>query len=101
MPHTNQPLFLARRSYRRRRMMDAVRVLPLFGTVLLMIPLLWRPAETTEADTAHGVVYLFAIWALLIVSAFGLARGLAPALLVDEEPVGPDGSAAAADAEAG
>ncbi|MDP1670141.1 MAG: hypothetical protein Q8Q63_10495 [Phaeovulum sp.] len=89
MPHT-QPLFLARRSYRRRRMMDAVRLLPGFGAVLIMLPLLWRTAETPEPDTAEGLVYLFAVWVLLIAAAFALSRGLAPALLVPEEPVSPE-----------
>ncbi len=88
MPQT-QPLFLARRSYRRRRMMDAVRLLPAFGTVLLLLPLLWRPAETPEPDTARGLIYLFTIWVVLILAALALSRGLAPALLDPEEPVRP------------
>lgn len=98
MPHAGQPLFLARRSYRRRRMMDAVRLLPALGAVLLMLPLLWRPAESAEPDTAHGMIYLFAVWVLLILAALALARGLGPALLLEEESVGPD---VATDAEAG
>ncbi len=88
MPQT-QPLFLARRSYRRRRMMDAVRLLPFFGTVLLLLPLLWRPAETPEPDTARGVIYLFTTWVVLIIAALVLSRGLAPGLLDAEEPVSP------------
>ncbi|MBW6505675.1 MAG: hypothetical protein K0B00_02865 [Rhodobacteraceae bacterium] len=99
MPH-NQPLFLARRSYRRRRMMDAVRLLPAFGAVLLMLPLLWQPADTPEPDTAHGLVYLFAVWLVLIVAALSLSRGLAPALLAPEEPVSP-GTEADAGGEGG
>jgi hypothetical protein len=98
MPQLGQPLFLARRSYRRRRMMDAVRLLPALGAVLLMMPLLWHPADTAEPDTAHGMIYLFAVWVLLIVAAFALARALAPALLLEEESVGPE---AGAEAEAG
>jgi hypothetical protein len=40
MPDTR--LFLERRSYRRRRMMDAVRILPLLCTLLfLVVPLMW------------------------------------------------------------
>jgi hypothetical protein len=89
MPHTSHPLFLARRSYRRRRMMDAARMMPVLGAVLLMVPLLWRTAETPEPDTARGAIYLFAVWTVLIVAAWGLSRGLAPALLAEEEPVGP------------
>lgn len=101
MPQT-QPLFLARRSYRRRRMMDAVRLLPAFGGAALMLPLLWRPAESPEPDTAHGLVYLFVVWVVLIAAALALSRGLAPALLAPEEPVRPGADEDAdADSKAG
>ncbi len=83
MPNARQPLFLARQSYRRRRMMDAARLLPVLGSVLFMMPVLWRPAETPLADTGPGAVYLFAIWALLIGSAVVLGPALAPPV-VDE-----------------
>jgi len=83
MPQSGAPLFLARRSYRRRRMMDGARMLPVMGAVLLMLPALWAPAESAAPDTGRGGIYLFVIWAGLIAAALGLARGLAPAL--DEE----------------
>ncbi|MCB1401104.1 MAG: hypothetical protein KDJ82_15350 [Rhodobacteraceae bacterium] len=89
MPNARQPLFLARQSYRRRRMMDAARLLPVLGSVLFMMPVLWRPAETPLADTGPGAVYLFAIWALLIGSAVVLARALAPAMEDEDEGGGP------------
>ncbi|WP_343079509.1 hypothetical protein [Ostreiculturibacter nitratireducens] len=73
-----QPLFLARQKYRRRRMMDASRLLPVIGFFLFLLPILWRPAETAEADTARGEVYVFSIWFGLIFVAFLLARWLAP-----------------------
>ena len=80
MPARSTPLFLARRSYRRRRVMDAARLLPVVGGFLVALPILWRPAETPGGETAQGVVYLFTVWALLIVAALVLARRLAPAL---------------------
>lgn len=73
-----RPLFLARQSYRRRRMMDASRLLPFLGFFLFLLPILWHPAETAEADTARGEVYVFAVWFGLILAAFILARWLAP-----------------------
>ena len=88
MPRTTTPLFLARRSYRRRRLMDAARLLPLLGLVLILLPGLWHPADTSRPDTAHGLIYLFVIWALLVVAAAALARGLAPALNAEEEAEG-------------
>jgi hypothetical protein len=72
------PLFLARNSYRRRRLTDAARMLPLVGMVLFFIPILWQPATTPGDETAEGGVYLFAVWLGLIVAAFVLARALAP-----------------------
>lgn len=83
MPTSGAPLFLARRSYRRRRMMDGARMLPLLGAVLFLLPALWSPAESPAPDTGRGGIYLFVVWAGLVAAALGLARGLAPAL--DEE----------------
>lgn len=88
MPGSGTPLFLARRSYRRRRIMDAARLLPLVGLVLFLLPMLWHPGETPVPDTARGMIYLFAVWAGLILAAAALARGLAPALDAEEEAEG-------------
>jgi hypothetical protein len=92
MAKAGQPLFLARRAYRRRRLMDAARLLPLLGAVLFAIPMLWHPADSVEPDTARGVTYLFAVWFLLILAAAALSRGLRPTLEDDsaeERPEGP------------
>lgn len=88
MPQTGQPLFLARRSYRRRRLMDAARLLPVLGVVLILLPGLWHPAETVAPDTGRGGLYLFAVWIGLILAAFLTARGLGPVLDVEELPEG-------------
>ncbi len=92
MPQGGQPVFLARRAYRRRRMMDAVRLLPVLGTVLLLLPGIWAPAESARPDTGRGAVYLFTVWAGLAAAAFALARGLGPALDEAEraEPAAPE-----------
>lgn len=74
MTRPGAPLFLARKSYRRRRMMDAARLLPLAGLFALMLPILWQPQLSPEPDTSFGLVYVFCVWALLIVAARGLAR---------------------------
>lgn len=71
-----QPLYLARRVYRRRRLIDAGRLLPFAGVVLFAIAMLWTPATQPEAVTARQGLYLFAIWALLIIAAWALARRL-------------------------
>ncbi|MEX1660438.1 hypothetical protein [uncultured Thioclava sp.] len=86
MPQPGQPLFLARRSYRRRRLMDAARLLPVLGVVMFALPGLWHPAETLTPDTGRGGLYLFAVWIALIFAAFLIARGLSPVLDAEEMP---------------
>jgi peptidoglycan/LPS O-acetylase OafA/YrhL len=66
------PLFLARAVYRRRRLRDAARLLPVLGLLLLLLPGLGR--ETGSG--ARDAVYLFAIWAALILAAAVLAPRL-------------------------
>lgn len=67
------PLFLARAVYRRRRLRDAARLLPLIGALLLMLPALGR----VNAGGARDAIYVFVVWALLILAAAVLAPGLA------------------------
>jgi len=73
------PIFLERRTYRRRRIIDAIRVLPLFGTALFMLPLLWPTAQGEEATGIPAVsmsdilVYVFGAWAVLIAAIVGLS----------------------------
>ena len=75
MRRPKQPLFLARAPYRRRRLRDAARLLPVLGAFLLLLPLLWAPAAGLSLSSAD-VVYFFGVWLLLI----GLAAAFAPGL---------------------
>ncbi|MBK0329129.1 hypothetical protein I5535_17775 [Rhodobacteraceae bacterium F11138] len=69
-------VFLERQSYRRRRLMDAARLLPMLGGVLFALPLLWPVAspgpdavdtgQTVPMSTA--IVYIFLAWSGLIAS---------------------------------
>ncbi len=74
MNDRQEPLFLARRSYRRRRVMDAARVLPWVGLVLFLLPVAWG-AEAVPG-TARVGLYVFGIWAGLIVASALLSRRL-------------------------
>ncbi|EEE37241.1 hypothetical protein RKLH11_1077 [Rhodobacteraceae bacterium KLH11] len=70
-------LFLERQSYRRRRLVDAARLLPFLGAGLLALPLLW-PDETDGAEAlplSSAMFYIFACWGLLILISlvFGFA----------------------------
>lgn len=76
------PLFLERRSYRFRRMMDAVRMLPFMVLAFWMVPLLWPVAmpdaplaadQDIAADVvpmSHAARYVFGVWIGAILLAF-------------------------------
>lgn len=84
MPGRDKPLFLARQGYRRRRIIDAARLLPIFGTVLFLVPILWDLAGPQEPGTeaapqlAERGIYLFTVWAGLVISAAALSSRLRP-----------------------
>jgi len=71
------PVFLERRSYRQRRLMDAARLLPVLGMLLWLIPLLWPqrdPAgEVAAVSTSVAVLYIFGVWILLALIALFLS----------------------------
>ena len=79
-------VFLEQETYRRRRVMDAARLLPLLGVALFALPLLWpKPGdpggEGTSVTMSSAVLYIFGVWALLIILSFmfGLkSRGWGP-----------------------
>ena len=74
MSDGRRPVFLERQVYRRRRLMDGARILPVAGLVAMLLPVLW--AGSGEATTAREAIYLFGIWFLLILAAFLLSRPL-------------------------
>ncbi|MEM1073616.1 MAG: hypothetical protein AAGI36_04150 [Pseudomonadota bacterium] len=64
------PVFLERGSYRRRRMIDALRLIVMFGVCLWMIPVLWPsgPSEGAEGVVlSRALFYVFGVWIVLIV----------------------------------
>lgn len=68
-----RPIFLERESYRRRRLGDAAKLSPVLGGVLFLVPVLWAGV----GSTAGGLVYLFGVWAIMIVLMMLLSRRLA------------------------
>ena|SRR6056297_1631008 len=79
MPATPKPLFVARQSYRRRRLIDAARALPVLGALLFALPILWsRPSLPEEARVglAERGLYIFAVWLLLVAAAALVSRPL-------------------------
>lgn len=69
----DRPLFLERASFRRRRLGDAARVLPITAAALILVPVWWLPATVSFAG---GAVWLFGLWAALILAIWALHRGL-------------------------
>ncbi|MDK3017574.1 hypothetical protein [Pseudodonghicola flavimaris] len=87
------PVFLERQSYRRRRLLDAARLLPVLGALLFAVPLLWpQGGAAGTPSTSAAIRYIFIVWGLLILCTllFGLlTRGWSgPA-----DPVGPGAEA--------
>lgn len=70
-------LFLERSTYRRRRLGDAARLLPVFGALALGLPMLWPVAAPKEDRVAmsDAMLYIFGVWVVLILAAalFGRA----------------------------
>ena len=72
------PVFLERQTYRRRRLLDAARLLPFLGAVLFAVPLLWPTSAAKHTASAqpdplpmsHAVIYIFLAWAGLIALSF-------------------------------
>lgn len=85
MPETRQPLFVARRIYRQRRLQDMTRILPCMGGLLFLLPLLW-PRDPGTTSSAGAGLYIFAAWFALICVAFALARPLR-AIVEEDRPV--------------
>lgn len=75
MRRPKRPLFLARAPYRRRRLRDAARLLPVLGMFLLLLPLLWTP-DAGVALRSGDVIYFFGVWFTLICLAAAFAPGL-------------------------
>jgi len=72
--------FLPQDGFRRRRLADAARVLPVVGGVLMMIPMLWGASDGGEveaAKTSNAAIYVFLVWGGVILIAAILAPYLA------------------------
>ncbi|SNR27020.1 hypothetical protein [Paracoccus sediminis] len=90
----DRPLFLERASFRRRRLGDAARVLPVLAAALILVPVWWMPGQVSFAG---GAVWLFGLWAALIAAIWALHRALrradAATLRASRDIAGDDGHA--------
>jgi len=76
-----EPIFLARQSYRRRRLGDAAKLLPVVGAILLLMPIL----SGGVTRTSGGLLYIFAVWAILIILNALVSRRLVQSISESEE----------------
>lgn len=79
-PRPRSPEFLERHTYRLRRLMDAARLLPVFGMILLLLPLMRHGGDGAPPRVAQEAVYLFMVWIVLVLVAFVMSLGLRRAL---------------------
>jgi len=79
------PIFLARQSYRRRRLGDAAKLIPVVGAILLLMPIIWGGA----ARTSGGLLYIFTVWAILIVLIALISRRLVQNIPESDDPDAP------------
>ncbi|MFK7745105.1 MAG: hypothetical protein AB8B47_08620 [Roseobacter sp.] len=69
MARAPQKLFVERSTYRRRRLMDAVKLIVILGMCLWIMPVLWPTGDVTGRDTvsmSNALYYVFGVWVALI-----------------------------------
>lgn len=86
-------LFLERSTYRRNRLQDAARLLPVLGLVLIFGPIFIGGAAPEDATPgiSASMIYYFGIWFLLIVLTALVSRALMAGPLERPEPPSEDG----------
>ncbi len=95
---TRRRLFLERRTYRRNRLQDAARLLPILGIILIFTPIFIRDTGAVPEGEAPGIaqwlVYFFVVWLGLIALTAFVSRALTKA----DPPVPEDGPTEVKDA---
>ena len=70
------PQFLERQSYKQRRLIDMIKVLPLVGGLLWATPMLWRNGDDGDVKTSSAIIFVFLVWIALVTLSSFLARTL-------------------------
>ncbi|MFY0679493.1 MAG: hypothetical protein JXR13_02855 [Thalassovita sp.] len=65
MSKRTNPIFLERRGYRLRRVMDAAKLLPILGGALWAVPILWSSEPGQTVTTSRAMLYIFVVWIVL------------------------------------
>ena len=70
IPRGETGIFLERQRYRQRRLIDGLRLVPVLGAWLFMLPLLWPVADAGAAKSmSSALVYVFLVWVSLTLVA--------------------------------
>lgn len=75
MSRAPRTLFLAPAPYRRRRLIDAARLLPVFAVFMVLVPPLLQSGDGGGGSGAV-LIYLFVLWALIVLAAGLIARAM-------------------------
>ena len=86
MAERSEPLYLARDSYRQRRLGDAARLLPVLGFLMLLLP-------GFMTITVEALIYIFSVWAFLIVLVGLMSRPLSRSVPSESAPPSEDDGA--------
>lgn len=70
------PVLHEKRTYRQRRLMDAARVAPVLALFLWMVPLFWPQSADGGVSSATAIIYIFVVWAAVIVLTWVLSIAL-------------------------
>ena len=67
-------VFLQRNLYRQNRLLDWIRVVPVIGLFLWLLPILWGREGADATRSSSAIVYVFLVWIALIFITFISAR---------------------------
>lgn len=69
-------VFHEKRTYRKRRLMDAAKVMPVLAIFLWCVPLIWPQSGDGAVTSATALVYIFGAWTGLIILTWILSLAL-------------------------
>ncbi len=76
---SSEPQFLDLKSYRRKRMVEVAKLLPILGGLCILLPLPFLFVVPLDGNATALALYFFAVWLFLVLAALVLARVLGPA----------------------
>lgn len=98
MKEPRPTVFLERDLYRRRRVIDAAKLLPILGVALFLLPVLTLDQDqAAQTSTSMRLIYFFSVWLALIGVAFVLSRWLRPEVTAREPDVAGENDRATTD----